>query len=137
MPLTGTQVPQGWQVSTDSSNGYSMAYPPEWELCEEHPYSRIYCEIQDEPVGMGPPLRLYLSVFPQDYANADFEVYNFIPSETIRNYMALAMGEAMLRYPETVLPEYVSYTRLPDRMVAGWSALVIENSKVWEFPPET
>jgi hypothetical protein len=62
LPPTGMQVPEGWQVFTDSSKGYSLAYPPEWEACSETRYSQIVCEIQKEPAGLGPPLRLYVSV---------------------------------------------------------------------------
>lgn len=134
---TGPQIPQGWQTLNDPSQGYSLAYPPEWELCQETKYSRAYCEIQEEPEGMGPPPRLYVSVVPQDFTNPDFEAYNFYPIETIKEFMALAVGESMLKEPNAMAPEYFTYTRLPDQMVAGLTALVIENSKVWEFPSGT
>ena len=43
----------------------------------------------------------------------------------------------MLKEPKAVTPEYFTYIRLPDGKVARWTALVIENSKELEFPPET
>jgi hypothetical protein len=106
-------------------------------VCEEHPYSRIFCENQEESSGLGPPLRLYISVFPQDYTNSEFDVYNFISSVTIQEFLALPVGEGTLKEPKATLPEYFTYTRLPDQMVADSTALVIENSKVWEFPSGT
>lgn len=130
------QVPENWQTLDDTSQGYSLAYPPEWVVCEEHRFSRIFCGAQEEPTGPGPALRLYVSAVPQDYTNEDFEVYNFIPMEKVREFMALPVGEAALLHPGS-LPEYFTYTRLHNRMVAGWAATVIENSKVWEFPEGT
>jgi hypothetical protein len=40
----------------------------------------------------------------------------------------------MLKDADAIVPDVDTYTRLPDRMVAGETALVIENSKVWEAP---
>lgn len=133
----GAQIPEGWEVFTDTANGYAVAYPPVWEMCEEHAQSRIFCEIQAIPEGMGPPLRMYISVIPQDSNNGDFEIYNFLSFERIREFMVLPVGESMLREPGAMAPDYFTYTRLPNRTVAGWSAAVIENSKVWEFPEGT
>lgn len=130
------QVPDDWQRLTDSTLGYALAYPPEWVVCEEHPYSRIFCSPQEEPTGPGPALGLYITVVPQDYTNEDFGAYNFIPMEKVREFMALPVGETALLHPGG-LPEYFTYTRLHNRMVSGWTATVVENSKVWEFPEGT
>jgi hypothetical protein len=130
-------APEGWQMITDSSSGYSLAHPPAWVACQETKYTRAYCETEVDPAWGTIPLRLYVSAFPQDYDNADFEVYNFIPTGSLREFMALAVGESKLKEPNAVEPAFFTFTRLPDRVVAGRSAAVIENSKLWEFPAET
>ncbi len=133
----GSEIPAGWNEITDGVLGYSVAYPPVWQMCEEHAQSRIFCEIQAVPEGMGPPLRMYISTIPQDATNGDFEIYNFFPPARVREFMALQVGESLLKEPRAMAPEFFTYTRLPDRMVAGWTALVVENSKPWEFPAGT
>jgi hypothetical protein len=135
-PQAGGQLPQGWQEIT-FSQGYSLAYPPEWAQCQVTRYSLSFCQVQEDPAWNGPPLRLYVSVFPRDHANADFEVYNFITAESIREFIALPVGGSRLREPNVMAPDYFTYTRLPDRMVAGLSTAMIENSRVWEAPPGT
>jgi hypothetical protein len=137
LPLTGIQVPEGWQALEDSTLGLSLAYPTQWEICQETKYSRAYCEIQAEPEGMGPPPRLYVSVYPLDSTNPDWEIYNFTPIETIREFMALPVGESMLKVPGSPTPDYFTYTRLSDQVIAGLNASVIENPKVWEAPSGT
>jgi hypothetical protein len=136
LPQPGGQVPQGWKELA-VSKGYSLAYPPEWAECQVTRYSLTFCQVQEDSAWMGPPLRLYVSVFPRDHTNADFEVYNFITAESIREFMALPVGGSKLREPNAMAPDYFTYTHLPDRMVAGWSATVIENSRVWEAPSGT
>lgn len=130
-------VPDGWQGFYNDYQGYSLAYPPEWGICEELKYSRAFCEFQQKPAGMGPPLRLYVSVYPQEYTDQDGQVNNFTPLESIREFLALKVGASKLRVPDAMAPDYFTYTRLPDRVVAGQTALVIENSKVWEAPTGT
>jgi hypothetical protein len=131
------QVPEGWQVLEVSTRGYSLAFPPEWNVCQETRHSWTFCDIQEDPDWIGSPLRLYVSVFPKDYTNSDFEVYNFIPTVTIREFMALTIGESKPKVPGSPRPDYISYTRLPDQTVAGLTAAVIENSKLWGMPTET
>ncbi len=133
----GMQVPKNWLVLDEEGHGYSLAFPPEWVICQKTRYSRILCDIQEDPAWMGPPLRLYVSAFPNGYTNADWEVYNFIPTETIRAYASLPVGESMPKVNGSPKPEYVTYTRLPDRMVAGWAAPVVENSRLWGIPAGT
>lgn len=137
LPITGSQAPEGWQFLEVPTLGYSLAYPPEWEICQETRYSLTFCEIQKEPEGMGPPPRLYVSVYPREYTNPDWEVYNFTPAGIIQGYMDLPVGESMLKEPRSPFPDYSTYTRLPDQTVAGHTALVIENSRVWEMPSGT
>jgi hypothetical protein len=137
LPPAEVQVPQGWLSITNSSSGYSLAYPPEWEICTEQQHSLILCESQAEPSEMGLPLRMYISVFPHNYSNADSDVYNFFPLETIQAFASLAVGQSALKYPGGILPEYMTFTRLPDVPLDGGLALPVESSKVWEFPPET
>ena len=43
VPPTGAQAPEGWNELTDAANGYSVAYPPVWEICQEQAASRIFC----------------------------------------------------------------------------------------------
>jgi len=136
-PGTVEQLPPGWLSLTSTASGYSLAYPPEWEICTEQQHSLILCESQAEPSEMGLPLRMYVSVFPHNYTNADWDVYNFFPAETIQTFSSLAVGQSALKYPGAILPEYVTYTRLPDQLVDGRFTLAVESSKVWEFPPET
>jgi hypothetical protein len=133
----GVWVPDGWQSFYNAYQGYSLAYPPEWGICNELQYSRAFCEFQQKPGGMGPPLRLYVSVYPQEYTDQDGQVINFTPLESIREFMALKVGESKLRVPDAMPPEAFTYTRLPDQTVAGQTALVIENSTVWEAPTGT
>jgi hypothetical protein len=138
LPPTGMQVPEGWQVLNDSTQRYSLAYPTDWKIGQETKYSRVFSQIQKEPAWMeGTALRLYVSAVPQDYTNQEFEVYNFYPIESIREFMAIPVGDSKLKVPGSSLPDYFTYTRLPDRIVAGWNALVIENPKVWEAPSGT
>ncbi len=139
--LTGGNLPACWQVFKHAARGYSLTYPLVWVNNQVSQYSQEFNEIQVEPAGMGPPLRLYVSVYPKDYTNQDPDVshfvYHFVPLETIREFMALPVGESMLKDPDTPTPDSDTYTRLPDRIVAGETALVIENSKVWEAPTGT
>ena len=137
LPHTGWMVPKGWQPFNNGAQGYSLAYPIIWAVSEETKYSRVFNEIQQEPAGVGPPLRLYVSVYPNEYANQNGGVYSFITSESIRAFMALPVGASRLKELDAVAPDYFLYTRLPDRKFAGQTALVIENSKVWEAPPGT
>lgn len=132
-----TALPDGWQGLEGADLGFSLAYPGVWELCQETQYSWAYCEVLEDPEGMGPPPRLYVSAFPQGYDNSDWEVYNFIPAEKIREYMNLPVGGSLQRDPGAPAQEFFTYTRLPNQTVAGWSALVIENAKVWEAPAGT
>jgi hypothetical protein len=129
-------VPEGWLALEDTTQGYTLAYPPQWEVCQVTRYSLAFCEIQQVPVEMGPPPRLYVALYPQDSTNANFEIYNFISRDSIQEFMVLPIGGSKLKEAGAILPEYYTYTRLPDRMVAGLTGLVIENSRVWEAPPE-
>lgn len=137
LPSAEMQVPAGWQVLDDTLRGFSLAFPPEWHICQETRYSWTFCDNQEDPAWMGFPLRLYISVFPKDYTNSDAEVYNFIPTATLREFSALPIGESMSKVPGSPRPEYFTYTRHPDQMVAGSSAQVIENSKGWGIPSGT
>jgi hypothetical protein len=123
------------------ARGYSLTYPLVWANNQVSEYSQEFNEIQEEASGMGPPLRLYVSVYPKEYTNQDPEVahfvYHFIPIKTIREFMALPVGESKLKDPDTPTPDSDTYTRLPDQVVAGEPALVIENSTVWEAPTGT
>lgn len=134
----GKNIPVGWQLFKHATLGYSLIYPLIWANNQVSWYSQEFTEIQQEASGVGPPLRLYVSVYPKDYTNqntdANHFVYHFIPFETIQEFMALPVGEAMLKEPDAVPPGAFTYTRLPDRKVAGETALVIENPKVWEAP---
>jgi hypothetical protein len=136
-PEAGMQVPEGWQGLTDDIQGYSLIYPMEWRYSEDTIYSRVFSEKSNVPDLERPPLRLYISAYPKEHANQDWDVYNFIPGDIIQRFMDLPVGQSMLKVPGGPMPEYITYTRLPDRTVAGQAALVIENSKVWEFPPGT
>jgi hypothetical protein len=129
-------VPEDWPV-LNTTKGYSLAYSLDWEICQNTIYSWTFCDSQKDLAGIGHQLRLYVSVFPNDYPNSDWEVYNFIPTDTIRAFMALPVGESMQKVPGSPRPAYNTYKRLPDQMVAGWNAPVIENSNVWGLPAGT
>lgn len=137
LPPAGTKVPEGWQVFNDTTQGYSLVYPSIWGISHELNYSQLFYEIQKEPAGVGPPQRLYVSVYPKEYTDQDGMVFNFIPSASIQKFLALPVGEAMLKEPNAIPPDAWSYTRLPDQKVAGQTALVIEDSIVWEAPVGT
>jgi hypothetical protein len=130
-------VPEGWQSFYNGPQGYSLGYPTVWAVNKELKYSRVFTEIQKEPAGMGPPVRLYVSVFPNEYTDQDGEVYNFITSESIRAFMGLPVGASRLKEIDAMPPDCFLYTRLPDRKFVGQMALVIENSQVWEAPSGT
>ena len=134
LPHAVKLVPGDWQLFYNGAQGYSLAYPMLWALSEETKYSRVFTEIQKEPAGMGPPLRLYVSIYPKEYTNQDGGVYFFITSESILEFMTLPVGASRLRELDAMPPDCFNYTRLPDRKLAGQTALVIENSKVWEAP---
>jgi hypothetical protein len=137
LPTDEMQVPTGWQVLKNDYRGYSLVFLLVWNVCQETEYSWTFCDNQEDPAWMGLPLRLYVSVFPKDYTNSDWEVYNFIPTVTIQEFIALPIGESKLKEPGSPRPDYTSYTRLPDQTAAGLNAPVIENSKLWGMPPET
>jgi hypothetical protein len=80
---------------------------------------------------------IYVSVFPKDYNNSDWEVYNFIPTVTIREFLALPIGVSKPKESGSPRPDYISYTRLPDQTIAGSTAAAIENSKLWGIPTGT
>jgi len=136
-PPDERQIPDGWQILDDDQTGYSLAFPPAWNVCQETKYSWTFCDNLEDPAWMGFPLRLYVSVFPNDHTNADWEVYNFTSTETIRTFKTIPVGESMLKIPGSRKPEYDTFTRLPDQLVAGYSAPVIENSKLWGIPSGT
>lgn len=133
----GMRVPDGWQSFYNSTQGYTLAYPPQWGMCQELQHSRIFCEFQPPPPEIGPLVRLYVSVYPQENTGQDGQAFNFTPFDSIQKFNALPVGESMLKVPDAVPPEPFTYTRLPDRMVAGQTGLVIENSGVWEAPTGT
>ena len=137
LPNTVKMVPAGWQPFYNDAHGYSLGYPPVWAVSEELRYSHVFVEIQKEPAGMGPPVRLYVSVFPNEYTDQDGGVYNFITGESIRAFMALPVGGSRLKELDAMPPDSWTYTRLPDQKLAGRDALVIENSIVWEAPTGT
>lgn len=137
LPHTVKMVPEGWQLFYNDAQSYSLGYPTIWAVSEELRYSRVFVEIQKEPAGIGPPVRLYVSVFPKEYDDQDGGVYNFITSESIRTFMALPVGASRLKELDAMPPDSFTYTRLPDRNLAGRTTLVIENSKVWEAPSGT
>jgi hypothetical protein len=100
-------------------------------VCFTGQYSIHFCRPAGE-AGPGLPPILQVSVTPAGAGNPD----DFITEEAYRAYQALPVGEAQLIEPDAQPPDYFSYTRLPDTTVAGRQAAVIENSKVWEAPPE-
>lgn len=134
LPHTVKMVPEGWQLFYNAAQGYSLGYPTVWAVSEELSYSRVFVEIQKEPAGVGPPVRLYVSVFPKEYTDQDGGVYNFFTNESIQAFMALPVGASRLKELDAIPPDAFLYTRLPDRGLAERTALVIENSIVWEAP---
>jgi hypothetical protein len=131
------RIPEGWQVLDEVRQGYVLAFPQEWNACQETRYSWTFCDIQEDSEWVGSPPRLYVSVFPNDYTNEDWEVYNFIPTVTIRKFITLSVGESKAKEPGAPRTEYITYTRLANQTVAGLTAAVIENSQLWGIPSGT
>ncbi len=122
------------QTVSDPVHGYSLALPSEWEACTTTEYSRVYCSPQAELGASGFPA-LYVSVIPAGFTNDVGSVYNFLPEEAIRSFLALPVGEALATGEPN--PEHSTFTRLPDATIAGETWVVIENTGVWEGGPDT
>lgn len=136
-PGSGVIAPPGFNAFVDDQLHFGIAYPADWEEGQRYlEYSRLFFEKSTDPDGIGPLPKLYVTFIPLDDSLAQGS-YGFMSNESIRSFMALAVGEAQPLEPDAVLAEYITYTRLPDRAVSGWQALVIENDRVWEAPPET
>lgn len=127
------ELPVGQMVS-DLSRGYSMVLPREWEACATTEYSRLFCAPQTGPTGPGFPA-FYVSVIPAGFTNDDASVYNFLPEEIVRRFLALPVGETLAAGEPN--SEYSTFTRLPDATIAGEAWVVIENGRVWEGGPDT
>jgi hypothetical protein len=113
--------------------GVSLVIPAEWELCTNTDLSRLFCRKQAELGGPAFP-RFYLTVLPSGFTNEDASAYNFISEDVVKAVMGLPVGQSLAT---NALPEYSTFTRLPDTTVGDLPAVVIENARVWEGGPNT
>ena len=131
-PVANT--PTAGQTVSAPAHGYWMVLPSEWEACTTTDYSWVYCSPQAESGTSGFPA-FYISVIPEGFTNDQASVYNFMPEEVIRRFLALPMGETLTTGDPN--PEHSTFTRLPDATIAGETWAVIENTRVWEGGPDT
>lgn len=134
---SGVIAPSGFNAYMDDGLHFSLAYPDGWELDEVfNAYGRVFLEKDPEPGGLGPQPKLYVTFVPLDDVLAE-GAYGFMPHEAVRSFSALPVGSAQPVVPDAFPAGAFTYTRLPDREVGGWQAVVIENEEVWEAYEET
>ena len=118
---------------TDAPLGFSVVVPAEWELCQNSGFSRLFCRKQAAAGGPAFP-RFYVTVLPLGFTNEDASAYNFLSEEDVKALMALPVGQS---FATEILPDYSTFTRVPDTTVSGLPAVVVENAKVWEGEADT
>jgi hypothetical protein len=130
-------APPGFEVFTDEALGFSLARPVHWQEEERSfEYSRVFNDLSAEQPPTGPLPVLFVTCIPVDDRLAEGS-YAYMSNEDVRRFQALAVGASQPIVPDAFPPEAFTYTRLPDRPVAGAPALVIENEGVWEAPEES
>ena len=130
-------APPGFEVFSDEVLGFSLARPAQWqEEQRSFEYSRVFNDLSAEQPPTGPLPVLFVTCIPVDDRLAEGS-YAYMSNEDVRRFQALAVGAAQPIVPDAFPPEAFTYTRLPDRPVAGAPALVIENEGVWEAPEES
>jgi hypothetical protein len=70
-------------------------------------------------------------VIPSGFDNADASAYNFLREDALQGLMSMEVGSSKAA---EAIPEYSTFTRLPDLSTGGQNFVVIENSRVWEAP---
>lgn len=130
---TPSLPPAGWQTYRETRLGFTLAYPPAWEVAQETGQSRLFSLRHTEPTGPSfPPF--YVTVLPEGFTNEGAEAYNFWSRAEIAAALALEVGETGAIHGP---PDYDRYTRLPDTTVDGVAGVVVEAARVWEGAPGT
>lgn len=146
-PAGEAQVPAGWQTYSDPTLGFTLAYPPTWEVCKQQVaiHSRVFCrpqpESQDETPPGFPPF--WVTIESQELLasrpanNAIASAYGFIDQDNLAGLLALPKsGSYSLKNPPPAQiqpdPAYWTFTRLPDTTVDGSQGIVVENQNPWE-----
>lgn len=137
-------VPAGWHAYNDPTLGFSLAYPPTWEVCKlQHSvHSRSFCRPQPPAQGEvpEPPLPFYVTVESQELLasrpanNAIASAYNYIDQDDLTGLLALPAGGSYSMQNQD--PAYWTFTRLPDATVDGLTGIVVENQNSWSGKPD-
>lgn len=131
-PAVPVTTPGAEATYTEPELGFAFALPAEWRLCQDSGVSRLFC--RRETTG-GPAFPVfYVTLLAPGFTNEDAAAYNFISEEDVAALAALGVGQS---YATEALPEYSTFTRLPDAVVDERPAVVVENVKVWEGGPDT
>lgn len=128
-------VPEGWKLYSDSSLGFRISYPEAMEFEENGDFSVLFMPAES-PAGQGQPTFFYVSVIPASQTNAEGEIYNY-RREDFERLNTIALNESTSLTENRELDQWYSYTRLPDRQIAGRVAKQFANLKPWEFPAGT
>jgi hypothetical protein len=73
----------------------------------------------------------FITVIPSGFDNADASAYNFLQEEALQELVNLEVGSSMAT---EAIPEYYTFTRLPDLTIGGEDFVLVENTRVWEAP---
>jgi|GEM_PF-2967169 len=123
-PSPTSQIPTSmpttvWQTYTSQEFNYSIKYPPHLEAENDTPYSVLFSQKQTQPGAASfPPL--YVSVIPDGFSNTNAEVYNYMSADNINSFFSMRVGESKQIQAD-------SYGKLPDIIIAGQPAVVIES----------
>lgn len=136
-------VPAGWTTYTSASQqcGYTIGYPPEFQVIDQTPYSQLFSFNLPES-DAGARNFVYVSVITPEIQNAvkdglyGYEVYNYDPAAT-EVLLNLQVGESQSVHQSPNVASGFTFERKPDTQLSGHSALTFENLQPWEFPAGT
>lgn len=129
-------IPAGWATYTTERCEYAIGYPPEIQVTNNGPYSRL---LDFEPANPDErtPNFVYVSVIDQDIQSLGEEgVYNYDPAG-IEILLNMQVGESKSLSQVSDLADWFTYQRQPDTMINGYAAKTYENLQPWEFPAGT
>lgn len=130
---TASQGPTDWQTYKDNSLGFSISYPPAFEVTQNGYHSIMLIKKVTEP-GQGPANFIYISTILKEDENKEGEIYNYNKTH-IDSLIQLQVNEEKPVAGEAAeLEQYVTFKRLTDTTIDGQKAMLFVNMKPWEFP---
>lgn len=128
--------PVEWETYQDSSFGYTISFPPGFEV-QQNGEGSIQILKEQPPMGVGPTNFIYISVVTPDKLNAEGVVYNYNISD-YQKLEELSVSEMVSFSSDGQLAEYFTYRRYPDKKITEEIlAKQFVNEKPWEFPEGT